>query len=184
MQVDGRTLRFDLDLRSRPLLTHAFVWRNGAWARLEVKVTTEQVGTGELVLRKELGERSNRLLDPRFTPEEIDSDAVMDQVSPLTPEQPDGEWATLRRGSHVLVVWGTPFGRELLATGLVRRVEKHKTFALPSLPYQANDLLGLQARGPLLLVSLADSGGHPRLYRGRKLVWSSESARAVTFWPR
>ena len=184
VEVDGKTLRFDLDFREQPLLTHAFAWKDGAWARREVKVTTPRTGTTELVLRKSLGERSNHLLNPRFTPEAVESDRVLDQLQPLTPEQPEGEWSQLRKASHLLVFWGTPFGDEVLATGLLRRVEKGKAYPLPSLPLQANDLVGLQGRGPFLLVSLADSGGHPRLYRGRKLVWSSESARAVTFWPR
>ncbi len=168
----------------RSLVAHAFAFQGGAWTRLDSKATTETDGTGVLALRKELGERSNRALDPRFTPEEIDDDVLLDQLYQLTPEQPDGEWTSLKRGGYTLALWGTPFGEELLATGLLRRVEKGKAVALPGHTYRENDLVSLQARGPFLLVSLADSGGHPRLYRGRKLVWSSESARAVTFWPR
>ena len=45
-------------------------------------------------------------------------------------------------------------------------------------------MISLRARGPYLLVSLADSGAHPRMYKGRKLVWSSETARGVTLWPK
>ena len=181
---DTTTLRFEIGGRTHPLLTHAFVWGNGTWTRREVKLTTESAGTGVLELRKELGPRSNRALDPRFTPEEIASDGVLDQLYPSSPEEPDGEWVGLKRGAHSLALWGTPFGEQLLATGLVRRVEKGKVLPLASLGFHANDLVSLQARGALLLVSLADSGAHPRLYRGRKLLWSSETARAVTFWPR
>ena len=184
-QVGGTTLRFDsFDSREHPLLTHAFVWKDGAWTRLEVQVTTEPRGTGALALRKQVGSRSNRALDPRFKPEELSNDALLEQLYPSTPEQPEGEWVGLKRGGYSLALWGTPFGEEMLATGLVRRVEKSRVVPLPSLGLRANDLIGLQARGPFLLVSLADSGGHPRLYRGHKLVWSSESARAVMLWPR
>jgi hypothetical protein len=165
------------------LLAHAFAWEGGAWTRLDSKASNETSGTGVLELRKHLGERSSRSLDPRFEPEEIDDDTLLDQLYRLTPEQPEGEWTQLKRGGYTLALWGTPFGDELLATGLLRRVEKGKAVPLPGHSYRENDLVSLQARGPFLLVSLADSGGHPRLYRGRKLVWSSESARAVTFWP-
>lgn len=167
-----------------PLLAHAFAWEGGAWTKLDSKESDEGSGTGVLAQRKTLGERSNRVLDPRFTPEEIQDDVLLDGLYALSPEQPDGEWTQLRRGKYTLVLWGTPFGEDMLATGLLRAVEKGKAVALPGQPYKANDLVSLQARGAFLLVSLADSGGHPRLYRGRKLVWSSDTARAVTFWPR
>jgi hypothetical protein len=175
---------FELQGTGRPLVAQAFAFQDGAWTRLDSKASDALSGTQVLALREELGERSNRSLDPRFEPEEIDDDELLDQLYALTPEQPEGEWSLLRRGGYSLAVWGTPFGDELLATGLLRRVAKGRAVALPSHPYRENDLVSLQSRGPLLLVSLADSGGHPRLYRGKKLVWSSESARAVTFWPR
>jgi hypothetical protein len=183
-EVDGSRVVLGLGGPGRPLLAHAFTWKEGTWTRLDVKAATELSGTRVLALREELGERSSRSLDPRFVPEELDDDRLLDALYALTPEQPEGEWSTLRSGGHTLAVWGTPFGEELLATGLLRRVEKGKAVVLPHLPYRANDLVSIQSRGPFLLVSLADSGGHPRLYRGRKLVWSSESARAVTFWPK
>jgi hypothetical protein len=184
-EVDGNTIRFRLDgTRRRPLLAHAFVWRDGAWTRLDVKASDEASGTGLLPIRKELGERSSRVLDPRFAPRELEDDTLLDQLYALTPEQPDGEWAAMVRGGYTLAVWGTPFGEELLATGLLRRVDKGKAFALPGHTFRENDLISIQARGQLLLISLADSGGHPRMYRGKKLVWSSENARAVTFWPK
>ena len=72
----------------------------------------------------------------------------------------------------------------MLATDLKRRVKKKRPVALKKKNRKEKDLVSLQARGSFLLVSLADSGGHPRLYRGRKLVWSAETARAVTFWPK
>ena len=185
IQLGGTTLRLaSLEGQEHPLVTQALVWREGGWARLEAQVTSEQRGTGALVLRKQLGTRSNRVLDPRFKPEELSNDTVLEQLYKSTPEQPDGEWAGLKRGGFSLAIWGTPFGEEMLSTGLVRRVERGLVMPLPSLGTSANDLITFQARGPFLLVSLADSGGHPRLYRGRKLVWSSESARAVTLWPK
>jgi hypothetical protein len=184
VEVEGSRVLLDLGRPGQPLLAHAFVYEGGTWTRLDSKSTNEFSSTRVLVLRKELGERASLSLDPRFVPQEIEDDTLLDQLYALTPEQPEGEWAALRRGGYTLALWGTPFGDELLATGLLRRVEKGKAVPLPGHAYRENDLVSLQARGPLLLVSLADSGGHPRLYRGRKLVWSSESARAVTFWPR
>jgi hypothetical protein len=72
----------------------------------------------------------------------------------------------------------------MLATGLVRQLETGKVNALPAYPYRPNDMISLRTRGPYLLVSLADSGAHPLLNKGRKLVWSSKTARAVTLWPK
>ena len=175
---------FELQRGRRSLVAQAFVYQEGSWTLLDSKEASEVSGTGVLPQRKELGERSSRSLDPRFVPEEINDDVLLDQLYALTPEQPDGEWSQLKRGGYTLALWGTPFGEELLATGLLRRVEKGKALPLPNHPFRENDLLSLQTRGPFLLVSLADSGAHPRMYRGKKLVWSSESARAVTFWPK
>lgn len=182
--VEGSELRLDVWGSERLLLAHAFVYEGGKWTRLDSKASTDVSGTRVLALRKELGARSNEALDPRIEPGDVEDDVLLDQLYALSPEQPDGEWTQLKRGGSTLVVWGTQFGEVMLATGLLRRVEKGRPVALPQHTYRENDLVSLQARGPFLLVSLADSGGHPRLYRGRKLVWSSETARAVTFWPK
>lgn len=182
--VEGNELRLDVWGTERPLLAHAFAYEGGKWTRLDSKASTDISGARVLAHRKELGARSSQSLDPRIEPGDIEDDALLDALYALSPEQPEGQWTQLKRGGFTLAVWGTEFGETLLATGLLRRVEKGKPVALPSYPYRENDLVSLQARGPFLLVSLADSGGHPRLYRGRKLVWSSEGARAVTFWPK
>ncbi len=182
--VEGNELRLEVWGSERPLLAHAFVYEGGKWTRLDSKASTDVSGVRVLALRKELGARSNQLLDPRIEPGDIEDDVLLDQLYALSPEQPDGEWTLLRRGGFTLAVWSTSFGETLLATGLLRRVEKGRAVALPGYTYRENDLVSLQSRGPFLLVSLADSGAHPRMYRGRKLVWSSEGARAVTFWPK
>jgi hypothetical protein len=185
-ELDGTRVVLETNDGKRPLLTHAFQWRDGAWKRREVKATIDTTGTRILALRQKLGERSSRALDPRFTPEELDDDVILDQLYASSPEEPEGEWTLLRSGGFRLAVWSIPFGEEeeALATGLVRKVDKQKVSALPGFPLRPNDLASIQARGTFLLLSLADSGAHPYLYRGGKLVWSSESARAVTFWPR
>jgi hypothetical protein len=182
--VEGNELRLEVWGPGRPLLAHAFAYEGGTWRRMTSKATTDVAGAHVLGFRKEFGSRSSQSLDPRITAGDIEDDALLDQLYALSPEQPDGEWVQLRRGGFTLAVWATPFGEERLATGLVRRVEKGRAIALPGYPYRENDLVSIQARGPFLLVSLADSGAHPRMYRGRKLVWSSEGARAVTFWPK
>lgn len=182
--VEGRELRLDVWGTERPLLAHAFVHEGGKWTRLDSKASTDVSGTRVLGLRKGLGARSSEALDPRIEPGDIEDDALLEQLYALSPERPDGEWTQLKRGGSTLAVWGTQFGEAMLATGLLRRVEKGRPVALPSHSYRENDLVSLQTRGPFLLVSLADSGAHPRLYRGRKLVWSAEAARAVTFWPK
>ncbi len=182
--VEGSELRLDVWGKARPLLAHAFAWEEGKWTRLDSRASTDVSGTRVLALRKTLGERSSRTHDPRFTPGEVEDDAVLDQLYALSPEQPDGEWTQHKLGKHTLAVWSMPFGDEMLATGLLRRVERSRVLALPGYPFRENDLVSFQGRGSFLLVALADSGGHPRLYRAGKLVWSSEGARAVTLWPK
>lgn len=170
---------------SRPSLrAHAFAFLGGKWLRMESKDSSNGLGTAALEHRKELGERSNRLLDPRFEALTIEDDAVLDPLYELSPEQPEGEWFEYRSGTHRLAVWSTPFGGDMLATGLIRHLERGKVSALPSYPFRPNDMISLRTRGPYLLVSLADSGAHARMYKGRKLIWSSEKARAVTLWPK
>jgi hypothetical protein len=171
--------------RSQMSLTaHAFAFLGGRWIRMESKASADGLGTAALEHRKELGERSIRALDPRFEALEIEDDEVLDPLYALSPEQPEGEWFQFKSGTHRLAVWGTPFGGDILATGLIRQLEPGRVSALPSFPYRPNDMMSLRTRGPFLLISLADSGAHPRLYRGRKLLWSSETARAVTLWPK
>ncbi|MFL5344739.1 MAG: hypothetical protein ACJ8AT_08090 [Hyalangium sp.] len=166
------------------LKAHGFAFLGGKWLRMESKDSTEGLGTAALELRKELGERSIRTLDPRIETHEVEDDAILDSLYELSPEQPEGQWAEFKSGAYTLAVWGTPFGKDTLATGLIRRLENGKAVALPAYPYRPNDMISLRTRGQYLLVSLADSGAHPRMYRGRKLVWSSETARAVTLWPK
>jgi hypothetical protein len=184
VEVEGVVVPFELTGGGRPLVAHAFAFLGGKWHRLETKGSSESAGTAALKHRKELGERSNRTLDPRFEALDIEDDAVLDPLYELTPEEPEGEWTEFRSGAYTLAVWGTPFGRDMLATGLIRRLEQGKVVALSSYPFRPNDTVSLRTRGPYLLVSLADSGAHPRMYRGKKLVWSSETARAVTLWPK
>lgn len=166
------------------LTAHAFAFLGGRWIRMESKASSDGLGTAALEHRKELGERSIRALDPRFEAQEIEDDTVLDPLYELSPEQPEGQWFEFKSGVHRLAVWGTPFGGEVLATGLLRQIEQEKVNALPSYPYRPNDMMSLRTRGPYLLITLADSGAHPRMYKGRKLVWSSETARAVTLWPK
>ncbi|MDC0711519.1 hypothetical protein POL68_23820 [Stigmatella sp. ncwal1] len=190
-QASSRVVELDGTGRARgvgggktSLRALGFAFQEGKWTRLEVKASSEVLGTAALELRKELGERSIRALDPRFEARDIEEDEVLDQLYELSPDQPEGQWAEFKSGSQSLAVWGTPFGNDMLATGLVRRLERGKVVALPSYPYRPNDMMSLKTRGPYLLISLSDSGGHPRMYRGNKRVWSSETARAVTFWPK
>jgi hypothetical protein len=183
VEIDGRSR--SPSGRAPKLVAHGFAFLGGMWLRMESKPASDGLGTASLDLRKELGERSIRALDPRYEALELEDDEVLDQLYDLSPEQPEGEWTEFRSGVHSMAVWGTPFGNDMLATGLIRRLEKGgQVVALPGNPYRPNDMISLRTRGPYLLLSLADSGAHPRLYRGRKLLWTSESARAVTLWPK
>jgi hypothetical protein len=184
VELDGTGRQSTLGGSRPPLMAHAFAFLGGMWIRMESKASSDGLGTAALDHRKELGERSIRALDPRFEAVAIEEDEVLDPLYALSPEQPEGEWFELKSGAYRLAVWGTPFGRDTLATGLIRQLESGRVHALPAYPFRPNDMISLRTRGPYLLVSLADSGAHPRMYKGRKLVWSSETARAVTLWPK
>jgi hypothetical protein len=184
VEIDGSGHQLRSGGGGPALKAHGFAFLGGKWLRMESKDSNGELGTAALDMRKQLGERSIRALDPRFAAREIEDDAVLDALYELSPEQPEGQWGEFRSGVHSLAVWGTPFGKDTLATGLIRRLERGRVIALPSYPYRPNDMIALHTRGPYLLVSLADSGAHPLLYRGRKQLWSSETARAVTLWPK
>jgi len=184
VQLDGTGRQSTVGGKRPSLMAHAFAFLGGVWIRMESKASSDGLGTAALDHRKELGERSIRALDPRFEGLAIEDDAVLDPLYELSPEQPEGEWLEFRSGAHRVAIWSTPFGRDVLATGLIRQLENGKINELPSYPFRPNDMVSLRTRGPYLLVSLADSGAHPRMYKGRKLVWSSETARGVTLWPK
>jgi hypothetical protein len=53
----------------------------------------------------------------------------------------------------------------------------------PGWPFTERDFLCYRWRGDALLAAEDHAGSHPRLHRAGKLVWSSDTANAVTFWP-
>ena len=56
---------------------------------------------------------------------------------------------------------------------------------LPKLGFNDGDLVAIRTSGPFVLIAGSDVGTHPRLYQlpAGKLVFSSDTARAATFWP-
>jgi hypothetical protein len=172
----------------RPVKAYAFAYENGAWARQEVKEAPGGLAlfaqvTG-LKLWRELGTRSRAALTAYREGEQVEDDGLLDALLPLIPER-DGEWLLYPAGQgQSVVAWSTEFGGGEVVTGLLRLVKDGKPVALPKFPFKVNDVVVPQSRGPFLLISQADSGGHARLYRGARLLWGSDTARAVTFWPK
>jgi hypothetical protein len=56
---------------------------------------------------------------------------------------------------------------------------------LPSLGFTTGEFVSVRRSGRFLLVASNRAGAYPRLYDlvERRLVWSSETARATMFWP-
>ncbi|HVT60369.1 MAG TPA: hypothetical protein VHR45_18495 [Thermoanaerobaculia bacterium] len=54
----------------------------------------------------------------------------------------------------------------------------------PGWPYTEKELVSYAWNGAYLLAAWQYRGSRARLYRGGELVWSSDTAHAVTFWPQ
>jgi hypothetical protein len=137
---------------------------------------------------QELGFRSTEALVPRVQGDlEID-EGLLAKLARFAPQaklvEGSDSWIRFGSGGTRFVLWEA--GGELAAsTGLAAFVDPGgNPVKPPGWPYTESDRLSYRWNGPYLLAAQDHAGTHPRLYRGGKLVWSSDTARAVTFWPR
>lgn len=188
VQVDGQAIAIPQDQEGLPALAHALSLEGERWKRIESAATTTgwdyAGGTGVLPAARGLGQSSVELLSSRGGLEPLlpEQAAVLATQRPANLGSDDGEWGrTLNEGAP-LFVWQV-VGEFTHFTGLMRWGESPAP--LPGLEFTDGELVGLQIRGPLILVAGSVVGTHPRLYdaRTRRLVFSSDEARAVTFWP-
>lgn len=186
---DGQTYDFSDINEGLPGLAVALRWADGAWKRSETAVTTTDwdyaMGVRALKAFDTLGPRSAELAAPHAPSDEVDPDEAA-ALAPLSPKKAgpdDGQWVRVQVEGARLYAWQVT-AEFAYTTGLLALGNPPKPLA--GVGFTDGELVGLQSRGGFLLVTASDVGMHPRLYAmpGGALRYASDTARAVTFWPR
>lgn len=179
----GKTFDLSEIKEGLPVLVHAYRLEGKAWRRSETRVSTTgwdyAMGVKELAAYQQLGPRSVELAAAHAqgdVPEGPEAEAL----APLAPPDTEGQFIFLGAGGVRFYVWEVT-GEFAYTTGLVVANGK----PLPGLGFAPGELAAIRTSGPHVLVTAADSGARPRLYAlpAGKLVFSSDGARATTFWP-
>jgi hypothetical protein len=163
------------------VLVHAYR-RNGAqWTRIETRLSTTGwdygLGMQNLDAFRKLGPRSIELAAPHAQGDSAD----LPSLAALSPTGADGSWIFVGAGGARIYVWEIT-GEFAYTTGLIAGADAKP---LSKLGFTDADLVALRTSGPHVLISAANVGTHPRLYEypSAKLLFSSDTARAATFWP-
>jgi len=171
-------------------VAHAWLQKDGSWKRVESKFTTTgwDYGLGVRVLEAygQFGPGTNKLLAVHSLPEA----QALENAEPLsawTPQSDDERqrWEKQSTPQGELFAWMTA-GEFSYVTGLLIYQPKRGALSpLPGLGFGQEDLVAPLVRGTWLLVGAKNTGASPRVYdlRSGALAWSSDSARAVVFWP-
>jgi hypothetical protein len=186
----GHALDFSTVTDGIPAAAIVDAWIDGHWQLEEVAATT----TGwDLALEwhaakasAHLGPSSTDLLAAHADTSELAADEkiALERITPTIKDDTDG-WARLATSYGPIYIW--MFNNEFSYTS--GRIAWHAggTIAeLPALGFTARELVSVIVHGRYLLVGSDRTGAYPRLYDlvERRLVWSSETARATTFMPR
>jgi hypothetical protein len=153
-------------------------------ARLDQSPEQVEVARLELKVAGALGPRTVDLLDTHPGSQTVDLDEpALEKLKAFAPKTGDGSWGGYGVAPTRVFAWAitAEFG---YVTGLVL-LEAEKLERAANLGFTDGELVALRMQGPLLLISSGNAGAHPRLYdtRTRALQYSSDTARAVTFWP-
>lgn len=182
--------KFDLSTITEglPVLVHAYRREGTEWRKFETKLSTTGwdygLGVKELEASNKLGPSSEDLLTSRGQGDSVEGE-VLPQLAKLAPKgakEDDGTWIFFGAGGARFYVWEIS-GEFAHTTGLV--ASGSPPAVLPKLGFTDGDLVAIRTSGPYVLIAGSNAGTHPRLYEfpAAKLVFSSDSARAVTFWP-
>jgi len=194
-QLSGGGEKISIELPKEPAegtyaVAHAWLLKDGTWKRLESKFTTtgwdHGLGVNGLDTYHQFGPRAQMLLKVHSLPNAEE----LKEVGPLsawTPQTDDERmrWEKQSTPHGELFAWMTGVEVDYM-TGLLLYQPKGKEISpLPGLGFTKEELVALLIRGTWLLVGTKDIGAWPRVYDLRKgeLAWSSDSARAVVFWP-
>lgn len=179
------------DTFGMPALAHAFRHERGKWTRIETAGTTSEacdtLGTRVLDASDRLAATTSRLLDPTFGHElsvdPIDAD-LFDRLESY--ERIDAEstyaWVRLATARSAVIAVEGGYSYSFLTTPVLL-VDDDGVRELQGMA--ENAVLSAASRGRYLLLSEAVSGARPLLYDldGGRLLFSSQDAHAVTFWP-
>jgi hypothetical protein len=190
--VDGRPIKLEPASDGVAVLVHALAFERGAWQRVETANSTDgwDLGLGVLALdlAQQLAFRSAEVLLPRVQGDDENDPAVLAKLARFAPQAHPvaGQlgWIRFGSGSTAFEVWED--GAELAwSTGLAAFVDAAgNPVQPPAWPFSENDRISYSWSGDYLLAAQDTIGAHPRVYRGGRLLWSSDAARATTFWPR
>ncbi|HEY5934419.1 MAG TPA: hypothetical protein VIU61_07290, partial [Kofleriaceae bacterium] len=186
VSVRGTLLDFTDLGEGIPAAALAFKRTTTGWELASVTRTTTgwdyAAGWGAAPEARGLGPRSFELLDSHADTSEISdrtTKAALDAIAKPNDDR-DG-WLQVVPG---LYAWQIT-GEFSYTTGRIAWGTGHTVKLLPELGFSAGELVAIRTRGTFLLVAGAHAGAYPRLYdlQTKKLVFQSETARAVTFWP-
>lgn len=183
--VDGKPIAVDFPAEGLRALAHAWRFEGDGWKRVETAQTTTGwdygLGVAALDASKTLGPHSTELLDTHAPDAELD-DATTKRLTMVAPKG-DGTWGSWGTAGSRLFAWLVT-AELTYSTGFVV-LEAAAMRPAPQLGFSAGELAAIRTRGRFGLVSSRQAGTHPRVYDLNQgtLVWSSDSARAVSFWP-
>lgn len=172
-----------------PVVVHAYRREGADWKRVESKLSTTGwdygLGVRELEAFRRFGPRSADLA-ASHAQGDVAEDAVLPALMTLAPKDAgadDGQWIFLGAGGARIYVWEIS-GEFAHSTGLIA-LGTPGPKPLPKLGFTDGDLVAVRTSGAHLLITGSHVGTHPRLYElpAGKLIFSSDSARAATFWP-
>ncbi|HEX8434817.1 hypothetical protein [Archangium sp.] len=200
--VDGKELTFDLaEQEGLPALAYAYRFgAEGQWKRVEVKTTSDgadvSLGISALEIAPE-GPTSTASLESHLhnggeepTAEQLSRllafvpPPLVEKVKTEVSEGGDS-WTRGTTSAGAFYVWQVT-GDFTHTTGHLVFESGEQLVPAKDLGFTDGDLVSFNTQGPFLLAASERVGAHPRLYdlRTRKLVFRSDTARAVTFWPR
>jgi hypothetical protein len=190
--VDGKPVRLEKPLDGVPVLAHAFVLESRHWHRVETVNSTDAwdlaLGVKGLAAAQGLGFRSAETLAPQVQGDEENDGALLARLARFAPQlagltRGDGGWIRDGWGDTRFVLW-EEHGEFGYSTGLAAFVDRNGNLHPPAeWPFSEKIRICYRWNGPYLLVAEGYNGARPRLYRDGKLVWSSSTALATTFWP-
>jgi hypothetical protein len=188
----GRRIPIDPDLPGSPVLVHAFRLVKGrGWLSIETKASSTgddlSPGVRQLAVWRNLSTRSTEILSPHTNADPVESTALLHRLLSLYPNLVPGDkgrWADMRTAEGSVVVWEV-FSEFSYTTGRILFLEDDRLIPPPQIDYKEGDIVAVMLEDPFLLVAGSFVGSHPRLYdvSTHQLVYASDLALAVTYWP-
>lgn len=189
-EITSGTERFDLSTiqEGMPVLVHAYKREGTDWKKFETKLSTTGwdygLGVKELEASRKMGPSTEDMLSAHLQGDSAEDDIVPElmKLAPKGAKDDDGHWIFFGAGGTRFYVWEIQ-GEFVYTTGLI--VAGSPPAVLPKLGFTDGDLVAIRMSGPYVLISDSASGTHPRMYEmpAMKLVFSSDTARAATYWP-